>query len=428
MSNEYHIGTLSVQAGYEPQRGEPRQLPIVQSTTYKYDTAQDLGDLFDLKASGYFYSRVANPTNDSVAAKITALEGGVAGILTASGQAATSYALLNILEAGDHIVSSSEVYGGSYNLIANTFKKFGIESTFISPDASLEELNTAFKPNTKVLFGETLSNPSLNILDIEKFAEAAHSHGVPLAVDNTFATPINLQPFKYGVDIVIHSTTKYMDGHATAIGGAVIDSGNFDWSQYPDKFPGLTQPDESYHGLNFTEAFGEAAYITKMTVTLMRDLGAAPSPTNSFLLNLGLETLHLRIPRHVENAQAVAEFLETNEQVEWVNYPGLASSKHYNLAQKYLPNGSSGVITFGVKGDREKAAEFMEKLDLIAIVTHVADSRSSVIHPASTTHRQMNNEQLKAAGISDDLVRLSIGTEDKRDIIADIKQALEQIK
>lgn len=428
MSNEYHIGTLAVQAGYEPQRGEPRQLPIVQSTTYKYDTAQDLGDLFDLKASGYFYSRVANPTNDSVAAKITALEGGVAGILTASGQSATSYALLNILEAGDHIVSSSEVYGGSYNLIANTFKKFGIESTFISPDASLEELNTAFKPNTKVLFGETLSNPSLNILDIEKFAEAAHSHGVPLAVDNTFATPINLQPFKYGVDIVIHSTTKYMDGHATAVGGAVIDSGNFDWSQNPDKFPGLTQPDESYHGLTFTEAFGEAAYITKMTVTLMRDLGAAPSPSNSFLLNLGLETLHLRIPRHVENAQAVAEFLETNEQVEWVNYPGLASSKHYNLAQKYLPNGSSGVITFGVKGDREKAAEFMEKLDLIAIVTHVADSRSSVIHPASTTHRQMNNEQLKAAGISDDLVRLSIGTEDKRDIIADIKQALEQIK
>lgn len=424
---EYHIGTKCIQAGYQPQQGEPRVLPIIQSTTFKYDTAQDMGDLFDLKAAGYFYSRLSNPTCDNVAAKITALEGGIAGILTSSGQAATTFALLNIVGAGDHIVSSSEIYGGSYNLLAHTFKNLGIETTFVSPDASPEELAAAFQDNTKAVFGETLANPSLSVLDIEKFADAAHTHGVPLIVDNTFPTPIQLQPFKFGADIVIHSTTKYMDGHATAVGGAVIDSGNFDWTKSADKFPGLTTPNETYHGLTFTESFGPGAYITKMVVTLMRDLGSSPAPQNAFLLNIGLETLHLRINRHAENGLAVAEYLEKHPKVAWVNYPKLKSNKDYALAEKYLPVGASGVVSFGIKGGREAAVAFMENLELAAIVTHVADSRTSVLHPASTTHRQMTEAELEAAGISGDLVRFSVGIEDIRDIIADIEQALAQI-
>ena len=422
-----NLGTLCVQAGYEPKNGEPRVLPIIQSTTFKYDSSEQMGNLFDLKEAGYFYTRLANPTNDAVANKIVALEGGVAGILTSSGQAANFYALLNILKAGDHVISSSAIYGGTYNLIAHTMKGLGIESTFVDPAISLEDLNKEFKENTKVVFGETLSNPSLQILDIETFAKAAHDHGVPLIVDNTFPTPIFLRPIEWGADIVTHSTTKYMNGFANSVGGAVIDSGNFDWSRHKDKFPGLTEPDETYHGVIYTESFGKGAYITKMTTTLMRDLGSIPSPQNSFYLGLGLETLHLRMPRHYENALAVAKFLENNDKISWVSFSALEKDSQHELAQKYLPEGSCGVISFGVKGGREAATKFMDSLKLAAVVTHVADSRTCVLHPASTTHRQMNEEELKQAGISSDLIRMSVGIEDAEDIIEDIKGALQAI-
>ncbi len=422
-----NLGTLCVQAGYEPKNGEPRVLPIIQSTTFKYDSSEQMGKLFDLKESGYFYTRLSNPTNDAVANKIVALEGGVAGILTSSGQAANFYALLNILKAGDHVISSSAIYGGTYNLIAHTMKDLGIESTFVDPAISLEDLNKEFKENTKAVFGETLSNPSLQILDIETFAKAAHDHGVPLIVDNTFPTPIFLRPFEWGADIVTHSTTKYMNGFANSVGGAVIDSGNFDWSKHKDKFPGLTEPDETYHGVIYTESFGKGAYITKMTTTLMRDLGSIPSPQNSFYLGLGLETLHLRMPRHYENALAVAKFLESNEKISWVSFSALEKDSQHKLAQKYLPDGSCGVISFGVKGGRDAATKFMDSLKLAAVVTHVADSRTCVLHPASTTHRQMNEEELKQAGISSDLIRMSVGIEDAEDIIEDIKEALKSI-
>ena len=422
-----NLGTLCVQAGYEPKNGEPRVLPIIQSTTFKYDSSEQMGNLFDLKEAGYFYTRLSNPTNDAVANKITALEGGVAGILTSSGQAANFYALLNILKAGDHVISSSAIYGGTYNLIAHTMKDLGIESTFVDPAISLEDLNKEFKENTKVVFGETLSNPSLQILDIETFAKAAHDHGVPLIVDNTFPTPIFLRPIEWGADIVTHSTTKYMNGFANSVGGAVIDSGNFDWSKHKDKFPGLTEPDETYHGVVYTESFGKGAYITKMTTTLMRDLGSIPSPQNSFYLGLGLETLHLRMPRHYENALAVAKFLENNDKISWVSFSALEKDSQHELAQKYLPEGSCGVISFGVKGGRDAATKFMDSLKLAAVVTHVADSRTCVLHPASTTHRQMNEEELKQAGISSDLIRMSVGIEDAEDIIEDIKGALEAI-
>lgn len=422
-----NLGTLCVQAGYEPKNGEPRVLPIIQSTTFKYDSSEQMGNLFDLKESGYFYTRLSNPTNDSVANKIVALEGGVAGILTSSGQAANFYALLNILKAGDHVISSSAIYGGTYNLIAHTMKDLGIESTFVDPAISLEDLNKKFKENTKVVFGETLSNPSLKVLDIETFAKAAHDHGVPLIVDNTFPTPIFLRPIEWGADIVTHSTTKYMNGFANSVGGAVIDSGNFDWSKHKDKFPGLTEPDETYHGVVYTESFGKGAYITKMTTTLMRDLGSIPSPQNSFYLGLGLETLHLRMPRHYENALAVAKFLDSNDKISWVSFSALEKDSQHELAQKYLPKGSCGVISFGVKGGRDAATKFMDSLKLAAVVTHVADSRTCVLHPASTTHRQMNEEELKQAGISSDLIRMSVGIEDAEDIIEDIKGALEAI-
>lgn len=422
-----NLGTLCVQAGYEPKNGEPRVLPIIQSTTFKYDSSEQMGNLFDLKESGYFYTRLSNPTNDAVANKITTLEGGVAGILTSSGQAANFYALLNILKAGDHVISSSAIYGGTYNLIAHTMKDLGIESTFVDPAISLEDLNKEFKENTKVVFGETLSNPSLKVLDIETFAKAAHDHGVPLVVDNTFPTPIFLRPIEWGADIVTHSTTKYMNGFANSVGGAVIDSGNFDWSKHKDKFPGLTEPDETYHGVVYTESFGKGAYITKMTTTLMRDLGSIPSPQNSFYLGLGLETLHLRMPRHYENALAVAKFLENNDKISWVSFSALEKDSQHELAQKYLPDGSCGVIAFGVKGGRNAATKFMDSLKLAAVVTHVADARTCVLHPASTTHRQMNDEELLQAGISSDLIRLSVGIEDAEDIIEDIKQALEAI-
>ena len=422
-----NLGTLCVQAGYEPKNGEPRVLPIIQSTTFKYDSSEQMGNLFDLKESGYFYTRLANPTNDAVANKIVALEGGVAGILTSSGQAANFYALLNILKAGDHVISSSAIYGGTYNLIAHTMKDLGIESTFVDPEISLEDLNKEFKENTKAVFGETLSNPSLQILDIETFAKAAHDHGVPLIVDNTFPTPIFLRPIEWGADIVTHSTTKYMNGFANSVGGAVIDSGNFDWSKHKDKFPGLTEPDETYHGVVYTESFGKGAYITKMTTTLMRDLGSIPSPQNSFYLGLGLETLHLRMPRHYENALAVAKFLENNDKISWVSFSALEKDSQHELAQKYLPEGSCGVISFGVKGGRDAATKFMDSLKLAAVVTHVADSRTCVLHPASTTHRQMNEEELRQAGISSDLIRMSVGIEDAEDIIEDIKGALEAI-
>lgn len=412
-----NLGTLCVQAGYEPKNGEPRVVPIVQSTTFKYDSSEQMANLFDLKEAGYFYTRLANPTNDAVANKITALEGGVAGILTSSGQAANFYALLNIVSAGDHIVASSAIYGGTYNLIANTMKKLGIEATFVEPDVSLEELNKAFKENTKAVFGETLSNPSLSVLDIETFAKAAHDHGVPLIVDNTFPTPIFLRPIEWGADIVTHSTTKYMNGFANSVGGVVVDSGNFDWSKHKDKFPGLTEPDESYHGVVYTEIFGKGAYITKMTTTLMRDLGSIPSPQNSFYLNIGLETLHLRMPRHYENALALAKYLKANDKISWITFPGLEGDSQYELAQKYLPDGSCGVIAFGIKGGREAATKFMDSLKLAAVVTHVADSRTCVLHPASTTHRQMNDEELAHAGISPDLIRMSVGIEDADDII-----------
>ena len=407
-----NLGTICVQAGYEPKNGEPRVLPIIQSTTFKYDSSEQMGNLFDLKESGYFYTRLANPTNDAVANKIVALEGGVAGILTSSGQAANFYALLNILKSGDHIISSSAIYGGSYNLIAHTMKDMGIESTFVDPNISLEDLNKEFKENTKAVFGETLSNPSLKVLDIETFAKAAHEHGVPLIVDNTFPTPIFLRPIEWGADIVTHSTTKYMNGFANSVGGAVIDSGNFDWSKYKEKYPGLTEPDETYHGVTYTETFGKASYITKMTTTLMRDLGSIPSPQNSFYLGIGLETLHLRMPKHFENALVVARFLEKSEKISWVSFSGLENDSQYKLAQKYLPDGSCGVISFGVKGGRDVATKFMDNLKLASVVTHVADSRTCVLHPASTTHRQMNDEELLQAGVKPDLIRLSVGIED----------------
>lgn len=422
-----NLGTLCVQAGYEPKNGEPRVVPIVQSTTFKYDSSEQMANLFDLKEAGYFYTRLANPTNDAVANKIVALEGGVAGILTSSGQAANFYALLNILKAGDHIIASSAIYGGTYNLIANTLKNFGIEATFVDPSISIEDLNKEFRENTKVVFGETLSNPSLKVLDIETFAKAAHDHGVPLIVDNTFPTPIFLRPIEWGADIVTHSTTKYMNGSANSVGGAIVDSGNFDWSKYKDKFPGLTEPDESYHGVIFTETFGKDAYITKMTTTLMRDLGSIPSPQNSFYLGIGLETLHLRMPRHYENALALAKYLKSNDKISWVNFSGLEDDSQHELAQKYLPNGSCGVIAFGIKGGRVAATKFMDSLKLAAVVTHVADARTCVLHPASTTHRQMNDEELEKAGISPDLIRMSVGIEDSEDIINDVKQALETL-
>ncbi len=427
MENKFNKETLCVQAGWTPKNGEPRVLPIYQSTTFKYDDSEQMARLFDLKDSGYFYTRLQNPTNDAVASKIAALEGGVGAILTSSGQAANFYAVFNICEAGDHLVCASTIYGGTFNLFGVTMKKLGIECTFVDADAPEEEIQKAFRPNTKCMFGETISNPSINVLDIKKFARIAHSNGVPLIVDNTFATPINCRPFEWGADIVTHSTTKYMDGHATCVGGAIVDSGNFDWMAHADKFPGLTQPDKSYHGLTYAKAFGKMAYITKATAQLMRDLGSIPSPENSFLLNLGLETLHLRVPRHCENAQKVAEWLEANPKVKWVNYCGLKSSKYYELAQKYMPNGSCGVIAFGLNGTREEAIKFMDSLKLACIVTHVADARTCVLHPASHTHRQLSDEQLIEAGVAPDLIRLSVGIENVNDIIADLQQAMEQI-
>lgn len=419
--------TICVQAGWKPTCGEPRILPIYQSTTFKYDTSEQMGKLFDLEAFGYFYTRLQNPTNDCVAAKICELEGGVAAMLTSSGQAANNYAVFNICEAGDHVVLSSTVYGGTFNLLTVTMKKMGISCTVVDPDWPAEKIAEAFQENTKCVLAETIANPALVVLDIEKFAKLAHDHQVPLIVDNTFATPINCNPFDFGADIVTHSTTKYMDGHAATVGGAIVDSGNFDWSKYPDKFPGLCSPDESYHGITYTEKFGKAAYITKATSQLMRDLGSIQAPFNAFILNLGLETLPLRMERHCSNAQAVAEFLESHEKVAWVNYPGLKSNKYYELAQKYMPNGTCGVISFGLKGGRKAAEELMDKLKLAAIVTHVADARTCVLHPASHTHRQMNDEQLKEAGVAPDLIRLSVGIENVSDIIDDLAQALEQI-
>lgn len=419
-------GTICVQGAYRPKNGEPRVLPIVQSTTYKYDSSVEMGDLFDLKKSGYFYSRLQNPTNDTVAAKITMLEGGVAGMLTSSGQAANFYAVFNIAQAGDHIVSSSAIYGGTYNLFNVTMRKLGIDFTFVSPDATEEEIQAAFKPNTKAVFGETISNPSLDILDIERFAKVAHKNGVPLIVDNTFATPINCRVFDWGVDIVTHSTTKYMEGHASTIGGVIVDSGNFDWTKN-EKFPGLTTPDESYHGITYSDTFGKGAYITKATVQLMRDLGSMPSPHDAFLLNVGLESLHLRVARHCENAKKVAEYLKNHDKITWVNCAMLEDDKQYAKAQKYMPNGTCGVVSFGIKGGRAAATKFMDSLKLAAIVTHVADARSCCLHPASTTHRQLTDEQLKECGVTPDLIRFSCGIEDCEDIIADIEQALAQI-
>ena len=420
------IETKCIQSGWQPKNGEPRVLPIYQSTTFKYETSEQMGRLFDLEESGYFYTRLQNPTNDTVAAKICDLEGGVAAMLTSSGQAANFYAIMNIAEAGDHIICSSTVYGGTYNLYAHTIRKMGIEATFVDPDCTEEELNAAFKPNTKCVVGETIANPALVVLDIEKFAKAAHAHGVPLIVDNTFATPINCRPFEWGADIVTHSTTKYMDGHATCVGGAIVDSGNFDWDAHADKFPGLTTPDETYHGVVYTQKFGKGAFITKATAQMMRDLGSIQSPMNAFLLNLGLETLHLRVPRHCSNALAVAKFLENHEKVAWINYPDLESNKYHELAKKYLPNGSCGVVTFGVKGGRQAASEMMDNLKLGAIVTHVADARTCVLHPASHTHRQMNDQELIEAGVQPDLIRLSVGIENVDDIIEDLAQALEK--
>ncbi len=423
----YKIGTKCVQSGYTPKNGEPRILPIYQSTTYKYDNAEQMGRLFDLEEDGYFYTRLANPTNDAVAKKIAELEGGVAAILTSSGQAASFYSMFNIAGAGDHIISSAAIYGGTFNLLDVTMRKLGIDVTFISPDSTEEEILAAAKPNTKCVFAETLSNPSLVVLDIETFANAAHKIGVPLIVDNTFPTPINCRPFEFGADIVTHSTTKYMDGHATSVGGAIIDSGNFDWSAHAEKYPGLCTPDDSYHGITYTEKFGKGAYITKATAQLMRDLGSIPSAFNSFLLELGLETLELRVRRHCENAQKVAEYLEAHPKITWVNYPGLKSNKYYDLSQKYFPNGSSGVVSFGIAGGREAAVTFMNGLKLAAIVTHVADARTCVLHPASTTHRQLTDEQLMACGVNPELVRFSVGIEDVDDIIADLEQALAAI-
>ena len=426
MDKKLNPGTICVQGGWTPGNGEPRVLPIYQSTTWKYSTSEQMGRLFDLEESGYFYTRLANPTNDAVAAKIAQLEGGVAAILTSSGQAANFYAVFNLCESGDHFVCSSAIYGGTFNLFAVTMKKMGIDVTFVRPDATEEEITAAFRPNTKLIFGETISNPSNDVLDIEKFAKVAHENGVPLVVDNTFATPINCRPFEWGADIVTHATTKYMDGHATVVGGCIVDSGNFDWDAHAEKFPGLTTPDDSYHGLTYTKAFGKNAFITKATAQLMRDLGSIPSPHNSFLLNIGLETLHLRMPRHCENALAVAKWLEANPKVAWVNYAGLESNKYYELAKKQMPNGTSGVIAFGLKGTREDAIEFMDRLKFIAIVTHVADARTCVLHPASHTHRQLTDEQLREAGVAPDLIRLSVGIEDVDDIINDLEQALSE--
>ena len=422
------IETQCLHAGYEPKNGEPRQIPIIQSTTFKYDSSQDMGKLFDLEANGYFYSRMQNPTTDAVAAKICALEGGSAAMLTSSGQAANFFAVFNIANAGDHVVACSTIYGGSFNLFNVTMRKMGVDFTFVSPDCTDEELEVAFKPNTKAFFGETVSNPSLHILDIERFAKAAHAHGVPLIVDNTFATPINCQPIKWGADIVTHSTTKYMDGHASTIGGAIVDSGKFDWTKYPDKFPGLCTPDESYHGVTYTERFGiDGAYITKAAVQLMRDLGATPSPYSAFILNLGLESLPVRIKRHCENAYAIAQYLEKHEKIAWVSYPALENDPQHALAEKYLPNGVCGVISFGVKGGREAAEKFLGNLKVAMIATHVADARTCCLHPASSTHRQLNDEELKACGVSADLIRMSCGIENVEDLIEDIAQALDNI-
>ncbi|NPD91937.1 O-acetylhomoserine aminocarboxypropyltransferase/cysteine synthase family protein [Xylanibacter muris] len=427
MSKKLKTASLCVHAGYKPKNGEPIELPIIQSTTFKYDNSEEMAMLFDLKKEGYFYTRLQNPTNDAVAAKIAALEGGIGAVLTSSGQAANFYAVFNICEAGDHIVTSNEIYGGTFNLFGVTLKKLGIECTFINPDASEEEIQQAFRPNTKAMFGETVSNPGCRVLDIEKFARIAHRNGVPLIIDNTFATPVNCRPFEWGCDIITHSTTKYMDGHATQVGGCVVDSGNFDWNAYADKFPGLCSPDESYHGLTYTKAFGKMGYITKLVAQLMRDLGSIPSPHNSFLLNLGLETLHLRMRQHCGNAQKVAEFLSGDSRVAWVNYPGLKESPSHALAEKYLPGGSCGVMAFGLKGNRDTAIKFMDALKMINIVTHVADIRTCVLHPASHTHRQLSEEQLRAAGIAPDLIRLSVGIEDADDIIDDIRQALDNL-
>ncbi len=427
MSN-YKMNTKCVQAGYTPGNGEPRQIPIIQSTTFKYDTSEDMGKLFDLEAEGYFYSRLQNPTNDYVAAKIAELEGGTAAMLTSSGQAANFFALFNICESGSHIVSSSSIYGGTFNLISVTMAKMGIDVTFVSPDCTEEELNAAFQDNTRAVFGETIANPALTVLDIEKFAKAAHEHGVPLIVDNTFPTPVNCRPIEWGADIVTHSTTKYMDGHGAAVGGAIVDSGNFDWMAHKDKFPGLCTVDESYHGVVYAERFGkEGAFITKCTAQLMRDLGCVQSPQSAFMLNLGLESLHVRMPRHVENAQAVAEFLEQHEKVAYVNYSGLPSNQYYERAKKYMPNGGCGVVSFELKGGRKAAEAFMKQLKLAAIETHVADARTCCLNPATSTHRQMTEEQLIAAGVPAGLVRISCGLEDKEDLIADLKQALDAI-
>lgn len=424
MSN-YRMSTKCVQAGYTPGNGEPRQIPIIQSTTFKYETSEDMGKLFDLEASGYFYSRLQNPTNDYVAAKIAELEGGSVAMLTSSGQAANFFALFNICEAGSHIVASSSIYGGTFNLIDVTMKKMGVEATFVSPDCTEEELDAAFQENTRAVFGETIANPALTVLDIEKFAKAAHSHGVPLIVDNTFPTPVNCRPIEWGADIVTHSTTKYMDGHGAALGGAIVDSGKFDWMAHAEKFPGLCTPDESYHGITYAEKFGrEGAFITKCTSQLMRDLGCIQAPQNAYILNLGLESLHVRMPRHVENGQAVAEFLEKQEQVAYVNYPGLPGNKYYEIAKKYLPNGGCGVVSFELKGGREAAETFMKHLKLAAIETHVADARTCCLNPATSTHRQMTEEQLIEAGVPAGLIRISCGLEDKEDLIEDLRQAL----
>ena len=422
--SEYKINTKCVQSGYSPKNGEPRVLPIYQSTTFKYESSEEMGDLFDLKASGYFYTRLQNPTNDAVAAKIADLEGGVAAMLTSSGQAANLFALFNICSAGDHIVASSAIYGGTYNLIGVTMKRMGIETTFVSPDPTEEELRAAFRPNTKALFAETIANPTLIVLDIEMFAKVAHEMGVPLIVDNTFPTPVNCRPFEFGADIVTHSTTKYMDGHAATVGGVIVDSGNFDWAAHADKYPGLCTPDDSYHGITYTEAFGKGAFITKATAQLMRDLGSIQSPQNAFLINTGLETLPLRMKKHCENADKVAAYLASHEKITWVNYPGLEGNKYYERAKKYMPNGTCGVVSFGVAGGREAATKFMDGLRLAAIVTHVADARTCVLHPASTTHRQLSEKQLEDSGIPADLIRFSVGIEDADDIIADIEQAL----
>ena len=425
MSQKRSIETTCIQGGWQPKNGEPRILPIYQSTTFKYSTSEQMGRLFDLEENGYFYTRLANPTNDAVANKICEMEGGAAAMLTSSGQAANFYAVFNICNAGDHFICSSTVYGGTSNLFVVTMKKMGIEVTLVDPDAPAEEIEKEFRPNTKCVFGESLANPAMVVLDFEKFAALAHKHGVPFIVDNTFATPINCRPFEWGADIVTHSTTKYMDGHAMSVGGCIVDSGNFDWEANAEKFPGLTTPDDSYHGIIYTQKFGKGAYITKATAQVMRDLGSIQAPQNAFLLNIGLETLHLRMPRHCENAQKVAEFLKSCEEVDWVTYPGLEDDKYHELAMKYMPNGTCGVIAFGLKGGREAAAEFMDKLKMAAIVTHVADSRTAVLHPASHTHRQLSNEQLLEAGVDPSLIRLSVGIENVQDIIEDIRQALK---